>query len=228
MANRKSRPPPSPYSACPNEATQTTDYAIKIPYLLGLIATRSVDEEVTGITELRAESEAKIREGMIAYAALGKLRSGDTSVETRALFEKTRDNLGYGLLLKKYTQNVTDATEEQIKMAARDTIPKVAPMFWTFRIMVAIGFFMLFLFIASFYYTAKRTIAEKRWLLKLCAVQHPLAVDRRRNGLDSRRIRTAAVDHQRHSSDPPEHLQPRSRPACISASPDSSASTPCC
>ena len=158
----------------PNEATQTTDYAIKIPWLLGLIATRSSTEEITGIAELRAENEAKIREGMLAYAALGKLRSRDTSVETRALFEKTRDNLGYGLLLKKYTQNVTDATEEQIRMAARDTIPRVAPMFWTFRIMVAIGFFILLLFIASFYYTAKRTIAEKRWLLKLVLYSIPL------------------------------------------------------
>jgi cytochrome d ubiquinol oxidase subunit I len=111
---------------------------------------------------------------MLAYAALGKLRSGDTSVETRALFEKTRDNLGHGLLLKKYTQNVTDATEQQIRMAARDTIPRVAPLFWTFRIMVAIGFFILFLFITSFYYTAKRTIAEKRWLLKLVLYSIPL------------------------------------------------------
>lgn len=158
----------------PNEETQTTDYAIKIPYLMGLIATRSVDEQVAGITELRAEGEAKIREGMIAYAALAKLRSGDTSAETRARFEKTRGNLGHGLLLKKYTQNVTDATEEQIKMAARDTIPKVAPMFWTFRIMVAIGFFLLFIFIASFYYMAKRTIAEKQWLLKLALYSIPL------------------------------------------------------
>lgn len=158
----------------PNEATQTTDYAIRIPWLLGLIATRSATEEITGIAELQAENEAKIREGMLAYAALGKLRSGGTGVDTRALFEKTRDSLGYGLLLKKYTQNVTDATEEQIRMAARDTIPRVAPMFWTFRIMVAIGFFILFLFITSFYYTAKRTIAKKRWLLKLMLYSIPL------------------------------------------------------
>jgi cytochrome bd ubiquinol oxidase subunit I len=158
----------------PNEATQATDYAIKIPYLLGLIATRSVDRQVTGITELREENEAKIRQGMIAYAALAKLRSGNASDETKALFEKSKDRLGYGLLLKKYTQNVTDATDEQIRMAVRDTIPSVAPMFWTFRIMVAIGFVLLFIFVASFYYVAKRNIAEKRWLLKLALYGIPL------------------------------------------------------
>jgi cytochrome d ubiquinol oxidase subunit I len=158
----------------PNEATEHTDYAIKIPYLLGLIATRSVDEQITGISELRDENETRIRDGMVAYAALEKLRAGDTSDATKAAFEKSKADLGYGLLLKRYTQNVTDATQDQIKMAARDTIPKVAPMFWTFRIMVAAGFMILFIFSASFYYVAKRTIAEKRWLLRLALYNIPL------------------------------------------------------
>jgi cytochrome d ubiquinol oxidase subunit I len=158
----------------PNEANQSTDYAIKIPYLLGLIATRSVDEQIIGISELRDRSEAKIRQGMLAYTALEKLRAGDASDETKAAFEKTKSNLGHGLLLKKYTPRVTDATEEQIKMAARDTIPRVAPMFWTFRIMVAAGFTILFIFMASFYYVAIRNIAEKKWLLKLALYGIPL------------------------------------------------------
>ena len=158
----------------PDEATQHTDYAIKIPYLLGLIATRSTDEKITGISELRDENEAKIRDGMIAYAALDKLRAGDTSDQTKALFDAHKENLGYGLLLKKYAPNVTDASEAQIKTAAFDTIPRVAPMFWAFRIMVAAGFMILFIFAASFYYVAKRTIAEKKWLLRLALYCIPL------------------------------------------------------
>ena len=47
-------------------------------------------------------------------------------------------------------------------------------MFWTFRIMVAAGFTILFIFVASFYYVAKRNIAEKRWLLKLALYGIPL------------------------------------------------------
>ncbi len=158
----------------PNEATQRTDYAIRIPYLLGLIATRSVDEQITGIAELREGNVAKIRNGMTAYSALEKLRAGDASDETKALFEKYKANLGYGLLLKKYTPDVADATEEQIRMASRDTIPGIAPMFWTFRIMVAISLVILFIISASFYYVAKRSIAEKKWLLKLALYGIPL------------------------------------------------------
>ena len=31
----------------PNQETMDTDYAIKIPYVMGIIATRSLDKEVT-------------------------------------------------------------------------------------------------------------------------------------------------------------------------------------
>ncbi len=175
-AEWETEPPPAAITAIgfPTEETKRTDYAIQIPWVLGLIATRSVDEKITGINDLRTENEAKIRQGMVAYAALEKLRAGDTSPETKAQFEQAKANLGYALLLRKYAPKVTDATEEQIKMAAHDSIPKVAPMFWTFRIMVLIAALLLFIFAASFYYVAKRTIAEKKWLLKLALYGLPL------------------------------------------------------
>ncbi len=158
----------------PNEAEQKTDFAIKIPYLLGLIATRSVDEKITGIAELKAENETKIRQGMIAYGALEKLKSGDQSIDTKATFENTRKDLGYGLLLKKYTPNVVDATDVQVKQAASDTIPRIAPLFLTFRVMVAIGFWILTIFSLTFYFVAKRTIENRKTLLKLALYSIPL------------------------------------------------------
>jgi cytochrome d ubiquinol oxidase subunit I len=120
----------------PNDETQRTDYAIQIPWLLGLMATRSMTTEVTGIKNLKEEHLQRIESGSVAYAQLQKLRAGDNSAETRALFEKHKDDLGFGLLLKKYTANVVDATPEQKRAAADDTIPKIEPMFWSFRLMV--------------------------------------------------------------------------------------------
>ena len=64
----------------------------------------------------------------------------------KILFLLIIDKKNIDLLLKKYTANVTDATEAQIKQAAQDTIPQVAPLFWSFRIMVGLGFFFLFVF----------------------------------------------------------------------------------
>jgi cytochrome d ubiquinol oxidase subunit I len=157
----------------PNQAEERTDYAVKIPYLLGLIATRSVDEEVTGLIDLKNQNEVRIRSGMQSYADLQRLKSGDVSEAAVAAFETSKEDLGYGLLLKKYTPEVTDATETQIKQAAADTIPNVFTLFWSFRIMVAMGVLMLFIFAASFYYTTNRTISDKKWLLRLALYSIP-------------------------------------------------------
>jgi len=158
----------------PNDKEERTDYAVKIPYALGLIATRSADTQVLGIKDLKKEHEARIRNGMLAYAALAKLKAGDKSPEARAEFDKLKKDLGYGLLLKKYTNNVVDATPEQISLAVNDTIPKVAPLFWSFRGMVALGFLFLFIFSASFWFLAKKQLAPQRWLLRLAVISIPL------------------------------------------------------
>lgn len=158
----------------PNQAEERTDYAIKIPYVLGLIATRSLDEKVTGLIDIKNQNEQKIRHGMIAYGDLQRIKSGDKSPESLAAFEQSKDDLGYGLLLKKYTPAVTDATEAQIKQAAKDTIPNVFALFWSFRVMVGIGILMLGIFAASFYFTARRTIEKQTWLLRIALFAIPV------------------------------------------------------
>ncbi len=151
----------------PSNEDEETHGAIKIPWLLGLIATRSLDTEVKGLKDLMVDHEIRIRSGMIAYAYLQRLRGDQDTPENRAVFEDHKDDLGYGLLLKRYTDDPSQATEEQIRMAVKDSIPEVAPLFWSFRVMVAAGFWMLALIILGFYFNAKRVIQEKRWLLRL-------------------------------------------------------------
>jgi cytochrome d ubiquinol oxidase subunit I len=168
--------PPASFTlfGIPDQEKMQTRAAIRMPWVMGLIATRSTDQEVTGIKDLIAQHEQRVRGGMTAYQALTRLRAGDTGHEAKAMFAAHRQDLGYGLLLKRYTPNVVDASEAQIQQAARDTIPRVAPLFWTFRIMVAAGFFMLFLFAAAFYYCARRVADEKKWLLRLALWSIPL------------------------------------------------------
>src|SRR4030095_13593503 len=99
--------PPASFTlfGVPNDREQRTDYAIHVPWLLGLIATRSVSEEVTGIHELKQEHLARIERGIVAYRLLQQLRAGDRSEQTRSRFEQTKADLGFALLLKKYTPN---------------------------------------------------------------------------------------------------------------------------
>ena len=54
----------------PDEETMTTHYAIKVPYVMGLIATRSIDQKVDGIKEIRERKHRRIESGMIAYENL--------------------------------------------------------------------------------------------------------------------------------------------------------------
>ncbi|EGQ7966142.1 cytochrome bd-I ubiquinol oxidase subunit CydA [Vibrio vulnificus] len=158
----------------PNQETMHTDYAIKIPYVMGIIATRSFDEQVTGLRDLRDQHVDRIRNGMYAYELLEKLRAGDRSEANKAAFDEVKGDLGYGLLLKRYTDKVTDATEEQIQAAADDSIPTVWPLFMSFRIMVGCGFIMLFVFGAAFVQTCRQKIEQKPWILKAALFSIPL------------------------------------------------------
>ncbi|WP_122054756.1 cytochrome ubiquinol oxidase subunit I [Vibrio sp. Evd11] len=159
----------------PNQETMETDYAIKIPYVMGIIATRSLDTPVVGIHDLLAKNEERVRSGILAYGLLEKLRSGDKSQQNIDDFELVKHDLGYGLLVKKYSDNVVDATEQQIKQAAKDTIPTVAPLFWSFRIMVVCGVLMFAIIGLSFVQICRRKIGTNRWLLKatICAIPLP-------------------------------------------------------
>ncbi|AJR08002.1 cytochrome bd-I ubiquinol oxidase subunit CydA [Photobacterium gaetbulicola] len=158
----------------PNQETMETDYAIKIPYVMGIIATRSFDTEVTGLRDLKDEHEERIRNGMVAYGLLEKLRAGDKTPENIAAFDEVKHDLGYGFLLKPYAENVVDATEEDIARAADDSIPTVWPLFWSFRIMVACGFLMLGIIGAAFIQSCRHKITENKWVLKAALYGLPL------------------------------------------------------
>ena len=73
----------------PNEETRTTDYAIKIPFVLGLIATRSIDEPVVGLNDLAEQHETRIRSGIEAYGLLQTLRSGEYTEQHMTPFHHT-------------------------------------------------------------------------------------------------------------------------------------------
>lgn len=172
----ETQPPPASFTlfGIPNQEEMRTDFAIKIPYALGLIATRSLDTPVIGLRDLLKEHEVRIRNGMVAYDLLQKLRNGQDTPEIRAQFDAAKKDLGYGLLLTRYTSDVANATEVQIQLAVKDSIPQVAPLFFSFRIMVGVGFVLLFIIGMAFFQTCRHKIEQKPWLLKLALWGIPL------------------------------------------------------
>lgn len=149
----------------PNAKDMKTSYEIKIPWVLGIIATRSFNEKIPGIKELVEHAKGRIRNGMKAYKALSELRQNPQMEIAKNTLQETVQDLGYGLLLKRYIDNVNDATEDQIIKASWDTVPNVVPLFWSFRVMVGLGFYFIFLFSMAFYFASRDRLDRYRWFL---------------------------------------------------------------
>ncbi len=175
-AEWKTQAPPAGFTlfGIPDLARRRTRYALHIPWVLGLIATRSLDGKVAGIENLVRQNKTRIESGMIAYRALEEVRADPQNASARAAFDRHVKDLGYALLLKRYRADPAKASPEQIEKAAWDTVPGVLTLFWAFRIMVAIGFFLIGFFALGFWLSAKRRLDRHRSFLRLAIATLPL------------------------------------------------------
>ena len=175
-AEYETHPAPAPFTVfgIPNDEKQETEYALQIPWAMGIIATRSLTEEVKGIKDLKEENRERILSGIKAYEVLDDVRNGTATAEQRAAFDANKDSLGYAMLLEPFTENVSNPSDAALQQAVDYSIPPVAPLFWSFRLMVAAGFIMLALFVCAFYYSTKHKITKPRWLLKSALYGLPL------------------------------------------------------
>jgi cytochrome d ubiquinol oxidase subunit I len=161
----------------PDVPARVTHAAIRIPWLLGLIATRSLHGQVQGIEDLVAQARAQIVKGIDAYGALQVLRAGppdSPDAATLQRFNANQDNLGYALLLLRFTNDPTKATPQQIEDAAWSTVPNVPVLFWCFRFMVGLGLFFMALFATAFYLATRHRLERHPRFLKLAFYALPL------------------------------------------------------
>lgn len=157
----------------PDMEAQETHFEVKVPYVLGLISTRSLTGEVMGINELVLKADERIRSGIVAYDAVEKLKVNRTDMAAREQFERHKADLGYAMLLKRHVADPRAASDQQILLAAKDTIPNVPVMFWLFRIMAGLGFFFIGFFALAFY-CASACQFSKPWFLKIAVAIIPL------------------------------------------------------
>ncbi|MDE2181590.1 MAG: cytochrome ubiquinol oxidase subunit I [Alphaproteobacteria bacterium] len=158
----------------PDLASHTTRYEVKVPWVLGLIATRSADTPVPGINNLTQLAKQRIKNGIVAYDALQKLKTDRGNAELRKTLEAHVSDLGYALLLKRFRADVENATPQEIDLAAASTVPDVPVLFWSFRLMVALGFCFIALFALAFWLAAKRRLGRHRSFLYLALWTLPL------------------------------------------------------
>jgi cytochrome d ubiquinol oxidase subunit I len=175
-ADWRTEKPPASFTlfGFPDTAARKTRDAVTIPWVLGLIATRSLDRPVPGIENLVAENRARIESGILAYRAVKALRADAADQAARADLAAHGTDLGYALLLERYTKDVAAATPAEIDKAAWDTVPDVPSLFWAFCFMVAIGFFFIGFFALAFWLSAKRRLDRYRAFLWVALLMLPL------------------------------------------------------
>jgi len=173
----ETEPAPASFTAFgfPDQEARETHYAIHIPWAMGLIGTRSLTTEIPGIAELVDQAEGRIRSGLLAYDALMTVRAEReaTPEAVRQQFERHSADLGFAFLLKAYVDDPRAATEAQIAAAAEDTVPRVWPLFWAFRIMVALGFGFIATMAYFFWRASFRGMQFPRPALRLAVAMIP-------------------------------------------------------
>lgn len=146
-------------------------FKIEIPKMLSLLGYRNAEAFVPGINDLVfgnnengiESASSKIEKGKIAIQALADYKTAkkesNKAVQDSALkiFRQNFKYFGYGYLKK-----------------AEDIIPPVSITFYSFHIMVMLGFFFIGLFFLLIYFSYKNKLEKKKLLLRISILSIPL------------------------------------------------------
>ena len=135
---------------------------VEIPKMLSILATHDVDGVVPGIEELKAEGEEKMAKGKVALDAFKQYRQlKDTdpaqAAEARKVLEENVDYFGYGYI-----------------ESADELVPNVPLVYWSFRVMVGLGGFLLLLMIVVLWAERKGKMQHLTWLQHVALWSIPL------------------------------------------------------
>lgn len=148
----------------PGDDQEAFAFKVEIPWLLSLLANRSIDSFVPGIedllygnTEENIEgANKKIIKGKAALADLARFKQAkkenNTQEADKALadFRINQDYMGYGHF---------DKPEQ--------TVPPVAIPYYAFHIMVGLGTLFPILFAVFLFFAYKNQLEKQRWLLPI-------------------------------------------------------------
>ncbi len=160
--------------AFPSQAKQRNYGAVQIPAVLSLLETHSLYGTVPAIDALERQAARQVEDGIPAVQALEALSRNPQDPAALAQFDAHREDLGYGFLVQRYAPDLARVTPAEIRQAAKDSIPPVAAVFWSFRVMVGLGLAMLAFFVLATLYSLRNRVQEKTWLLKLALWMIPL------------------------------------------------------
>ena len=156
--------PRAPFSIVPG---------LEIPGMLSILATHDINGYVPGINDLlngyvdengveHLSADAIISKGKVALAAFKSYRTlkdndPEAAAEARKVLEENIDCFGYGYIEKP-----------------EDLIPNVPLVYWSFRVMVGLGGFLMLLMVLVLFFGWKGKLENMKWLQWVALLSIPL------------------------------------------------------
>lgn len=155
----------------PGDSLETYDFKIQIPKLLSYLSTRDFNGFVPGINDLVygnkehgvQSTEEKMRLGKIAVNSLATYKKAKKSgnqekaEEALKIFEKHYPYIGYGYI-----------------PGPEFVVPYVPLIFYSFHVMVGLGFLFVLIFVIALYRIKKGKIETSKLFLRLAIISIPL------------------------------------------------------
>jgi cytochrome bd ubiquinol oxidase subunit I len=161
-----------------NENLKDFTMKIEIPNFLSYMAFLDWDAFVPGVNDLINGNEkygympaaGKIERGKVAIGKLFEFKEAK-----KAGNETLANNLRVELTSEDFQQNYFKYFGYGYFEDVNDLVPNVPITFYSFHLMVGLGFMFVLLFILSLVYLIKDTLTEKRWFLRIAIIAIPLA-----------------------------------------------------
>jgi cytochrome d ubiquinol oxidase subunit I len=157
--------------------TEETGWKLQIPGLLSWMTNYSTDTYVVGINDLVEGNKAlgmmsgaeKIERGKIARQVLKDYKEAKDNKDEAAA-QVLRAKFDDPVFIDEYFQYFGYGFLNN----PRSLVPNVPLTFWSFRVMVGLGFYFIVLFAVVLLLTFKNTLDKRRWLLWLMLLSIPL------------------------------------------------------
>lgn len=161
-----------------NENLKDFSVKLEIPNFLSYMAFMKWDAFVPGVNDLIKGNEK--------YGVLGaeeKIKRGKIAIEKLTAFKEAKkagntlaaDSLKTEIMSKDFQETYFKYFGYGYIADPKTLIPSIPLSFYSFHIMVALGFYFMFFFLFALYYTLKGKIHKKRNFLKLAIWTIPLA-----------------------------------------------------
>jgi len=149
-------------------------FKVEIPSLLSILAYRDINAFVPGISNI-LDGGYQTRQG-VALSFLEKQTRGKAALQSLELYQNAvtaKDTVAAKTHKANLKVNYPQFGYGYIEKA-ETMIPNVPTVFYSFHLMVWLGFYFLLLFALVLYYMNRKDIQKTDWLLWICVFSIPL------------------------------------------------------